>query len=332
MEMSELKIVKLNVCRICNNSHDNTTWQVREMNLGTRDTFTYFQCSRCHSLQIEDVPDDLSSYYSSASGYYSCAGDPSDDSQSGIKKLALRLRDRYAIFDKGIMGKYLFAKYPRYDMRALSQCILTDATRILDVGCGSALLLYSLKKLGFRNLLGIDAYIDADIDYDKGLKILKKTIHEIEGEWDLIMFHHCFEHVADPLETLKCVWQLLSDGGICLIRVPVVPSYAWERYQTDWAQLDPPRHIFLHSVESLNILAQQADFDIEKIVYDSTDFQFWASEQYAKDIPLMSDRSYMVDPERSIFRTAQIAAFSREAKQLNKKRQGDQAAFYLRKK
>ena len=221
--------------------------------------------------------------------------------------------------------------FPNENIRNYCQyCNLTNDTHILDIGCGSGGLLYLFAEVGLNHLLGIDPFLEKDIVYDNGLKILKKSIHDVEGKWDLIMFHHSFEHIPDPTETLCKVAELLAKGGICLIRIPTVSSFAWENYKENWVQLDAPRHFFLHSLDSILRLAEKAFLKLEKVVFDSSSFQFWGSEQYKRDIPLKSEQSYGQNPNKSIFTKADIKKFEQEAKELNLKNQGDQAAFYLR--
>jgi predicted SAM-dependent methyltransferase len=145
------------------------------------------------------------------------------------------------------------------------------------------------------------------------------------------MFHHAFEHVPDPLETLVSTARLLVPGGICLIRIPIGGSYAWEHYRTNWVQLDAPRHYFLHTVDSMRLLASRSGLLLDQVIYDSTEFQFWGSEQYQRDIPLYSPQSYKQNPQHSIFTPEQIATFHHQAEELNQQGRGDQAAFYLRK-
>jgi hypothetical protein len=70
---------------------------------------------------------------------------------------------------------------------------------------------------------------------------------------------------------------------------------------------------------------------LDSVAYDSTGFQFWGSEQYIHDIPLESERSYSKDAAHSQFSADQIAAYEAKARDLNTRRLGDQAAFYLRK-
>ena len=187
-----------------------------------------------------------------------------------------------------------------------------------------------LRKLGMKNLLGVDPFIAKDIEYENGLRIQKKEIKDVDGKWDIVMFHHSFEHISDPAKTLATVSGLLTPNGYCVIRIPIVSSYAWNHYKVNWAQLDAPRHYFLHSVESMNILADQAKLNLCKVVYDSHSFQFWGSEQYINDIPLNDKRSYAQNPKTSIFSKREISAFAKRAKELNERKQGDQAIFYLK--
>src|SRR5690606_13809129 len=114
------------------------------------------------------------------------------------------------------------------------------------------------------------------------------------------------------------------------IRVPVADSWAWRHYGTDWVQLDAPRHLFLHTRRSLDLLAADAGLVVERVADDSGAFQFWGSEQYRRDIPLRDPRSYAVNPRASDFTAAQIREFRRRAADLNARGEGDQASFYLR--
>lgn len=317
-------------CRICNNTEGNETYEVKEMQFGLREKFTYFQCPKCECLQIAEVPSDISKYYPST--YYSFLSSSPEKPQYPIIRPVKNLRNSYAVFGKGIPGRLFYRLFPAGKLRMLSRAGLKKDSSVLDVGCGSGTILYDLKELGFKHLLGVDPYIKEDIEYRNGLKILKKDIHEVDGKWDLIMFHHSFEHIPDPMETMKSVSRLLDQGGVCLIRIPTASSYAWEHYRENWVQLDAPRHFFLHSVKSIELLAGMTDLTLDEVVYDSTEFQFWGSEQYKRDIPLYNPEKQSFGRSSSLFSRKEIAAFRRMATELNQKNQGDACAFFLRKK
>ncbi len=146
-----------------------------------------------------------------------------------------------------------------------------------------------------------------------------------DGQWDVIMFHHSFEHMEDQAGTLAMAKSKLAADGICLLRVPVV-SWAWKYYGVDWVQLDAPRHACLHTPRSLALTARAASFQIAKTIYDSRDFQFWGSELYRAGVPLVEGKKDL----RRRFGRKQMQSFAIRAKELNQRGEGDQAAFILR--
>lgn len=314
-------------CKICHNEKDNKVFEVREMMFDLRETFRYFQCSSCQCLQIETIPQNISMHY--PDNYYSF--NDLIKPQNRFRSLPGRLRDRYAVWNNGLVGRLIYARYPNYTLRALNELSINKDTSILDIGCGTGRSVYSLRELGLKKLLGIDPYISSDIKYNNGVVIQKKEIREVDGKWDVVMLHHTFEHIANPLENLQLIANLMTSKGHCIIRIPVVPSYAWEHYGVNWVQLDAPRHFFLHSVKSMNILADQCGLEVRNVIYDSTAFQFWGSEQYVRDIALKNERSYSVNADGSIFTSKDISNFTKRAKELNATNQGDQAIFYISK-
>lgn len=315
-------------CRVCGNAAGNTAHRLREMMFGYRDEFDYMECAACKCVQIVDIPSSISKYYPSTYHSFAPVGP-----RRRFRRLPAKLRDRYALSRRGMIGKLLSRRSPPDPaLESLARINPTDGMRILDVGCGSGLLLNALADLGFRNLLGVDPFLPGDVQRDNGVKLLKTSLSGITGEFDVIMFHHSFEHLADPHESLNAAQRLLSPGGHCVIRMPTVTCYAWRYYGTNWVQLDAPRHFCIHSVESVRILADRSGLELSEIKYDSTAFQFWASEQYGRDISLYDPRSYAVAPGRSIFTKKQIEVFQRRAAELNGADMGDQAVFYLTKR
>lgn len=316
------------VCKVCLNSEGLTEYMVKEMMFGIREEFNYFQCNACNCLQILKMPDNMEQYY--PPNYYSYSSQASKNKKSIIGFLK-KERNKYAVFNKGFAGKMMYNRFPIAEFRALSEVPITRQSKILDVGCGSGFFLLELQKLGFENLVGVDPYLNKDISYENGVKVLKKSIHDVKNNKDVIIFHHSFEHLHDPLETLQSVYKLLNKGGYCIIRVPTSSSYAWKHYKEHWVQLDAPRHFFIHSLESMEFLTKKVGLHLEKTIYDSTGFQFWGSEQYKNNIPLTDQKSYSENPKKSIFTAEQIKAFKRKAVELNKKGQGDSCAFIIKK-
>ena len=315
----------MKTCVICKNSFNNRTYIVREMFFGWKDEFEYFECNNCGCLQINGIPADLEKYY--PSNYYS---------YGKLKKvfpLKIFLKNRIFrhYFVKPNLIGYFFANRmnPPLNPEWFNRANLSFDAKILDLGSGSGELLARMHNAGFRNILGVDPYIENDLELSNGIKILKKEILNVDDDFDFIILHHSFEHMADPLLVLKKLYQILRPNRYVLIRIPVSSSYAWKEYNVNWVQLDAPRHLFLHSIDSMQLLATQTGFQIENIVFDSSAFQFWGSEQYLRNVPLRSDNSYLVNPDKSIFTLEQIRIYEKKAIELNDKNEGDSACFYL---
>ncbi len=316
-------------CRICGNSANNTPYIVREMMFGFRDEFEYFQCSNCECLQATEIPETLNKYY--PTDYYSFS-EPTLSKLNKIWWFFKHQRTGYYLSGKGIMGSILVKLFgePRLPKWVRSAEVHVDS-RILDVGCGAGHMLIYLHKKGFSDLTGFDPYIQEDHYYENGVRVLKRDLGEPSESFEFIMLHHSFEHVADPLNTLKALHEKTEYKGLVMIRIPIASSFAWKQYKTNWVQLDAPRHLFLHSIKSMELLSKGAGFEIESIEFDSDAFQFWGSEQYIKEIPLHDRRSYKYGLDGSIFTKNDIMRFQNKAEELNAAKQGDQACFLLRK-
>lgn len=300
---------------------------------GTREQFDYFECDECGTLQIAEVPD-LAPHY--PDNYFAFGEMEIDIGTDRKRRLASKFAGKYFLTGKSAVGKFIVGKKPwirdhypaSFDYRPLG---LDLDSRILDFGCGAGRLLQTLHYFGFRDLTGADAFISKDIHSPTGVSIYKRSLEELEPHFDLVMLHHAFEHLPDPLEALKQVHRLVKPGKFCLLRIPVT-NYAWEKYGVDWVQMDPPRHLFLFTEKAMKMLAERSGFELAEVIYDSGPFQFWGSEQYIQDIPLTDPRSFNNgDLTNSVFTAGQISEWSKEAEELNRQGRGDQACFYLRK-
>ncbi len=312
-------------CRACGNRDDNRLHVFKEQHLGLGEEFEYIECAVCKSLSIMNIPVSMEKYYPSS--YYSFAARPYSQLLGFLK----RERDLAFLGKKNIIGIFLslFLPTPLY-IPWLQKLGLPGGASILDVGSGAGNLVVNLRDAGFR-ATGIDPFIDVEISYVNGARVLKQTLEETIGAFDCIMLHHCIEHMPEPREAMMKIASLLKPGGKVLIRTPVAGMHAWKIYGSNWFQLDAPRHFVIFSEQGLRMAAEKSGLKNIGVVYDSKANQFWASEQYNRGIPLAHESSHAVNPNSSMFSRAQIQEYERQARLLNAHGDGDQAAFYFEK-
>jgi len=313
----------VNLCRICRETSGPTQRfrAVERMN-GTRDGFDYIKCLICGCLQIEHIPQDLSRYY--LSDYYSFAV-----SNRRIKEWLKLQRNRQHSGAKTRVGALLTAVIgPPMFSRWLAFAD-TQSPKVLDVGSGSGHLVSDLRRVGI-DALGVDPYLADDIrDSENSLIVRSCGLTEIDEKYDLIMFHHSLEHIAEQSETLEVALDLLRPAGTILVRIPLVDSYAWRTFGLDWVQLDAPRHLYLHTRHSMTIVAERAGLNVDAIIDDSTIFQLDASKWYANGKDLRSYRHPSFFAKRLKRRLRKETAL---VGLLNMTHDGDQALFVLRRR
>jgi 2-polyprenyl-3-methyl-5-hydroxy-6-metoxy-1,4-benzoquinol methylase len=291
------------------------------MMLGTGDHFEYLNCSNCHCLQLINAPDDMGRYY--PSDYYSY--DKKNPKTTGLKinawlrKIAMRNHLGIANRAEMMIGRWRTVHFPW-----LLKGLVRLDSKILDVGCGNGFLIREMSHYGFDNLTGLDPFLSEGLaNNGESFKVLRAGLEMLEeSDFDLVMFHHSFEHLKDPLEQLKAARARVVPDGTVLIRTPVANSFAFRKYRQYWAQLDAPRHYFVHTVASIRELCNKAGFVLEKVIYDSNSFQFSGSECYLRNLRLNASNEFL---SKGVMHTFQM-----EAERLNAIHDGDSACFYLR--
>lgn len=289
-------------CQVCN-CEAGTLHVVREMVLGTCDEFIYFECSGCGGLSLSTVPSSLDRYY------------PVPPRASKSTRMPKLRRIRNAIYLSPL--SFLVNWHTCFDFEVIRQVGLTKKMSLLEVGCGPGSLVGDLRELGY-DAHGIDPHIPNDLRDRFGVRVERKSLAEVNRKYDVVLFRHTLEEL--PINGLQLAHDLVKDNGRCVVCSPLL-GWAWRTYYTDWVQLNAPRHHFIHSKKSLLLLAEKSGFAVEQVVFDSTEFQFWASESYQRNIPL----GKLTTPTRS-----QRSRMRHLAKSLNLRQQGDSAQFYLR--
>ena len=305
------------------------------MMFGMREVFSYFECDECGCLQLDPRPSDMRRYYPGEYAALTAREEPTPPPNGRLRRWLFEKRNEAQLFGGNMVWSWIAGRRPRPDLKPLPEYLRVSAvkglrTRIMDVGCGSGALLRELATAGFRDLLGVDPYLKESLRLGDNLRIVATTLDAIEERcFDLIMFHHSLEHMPRQVQTLRRAAELLADGGICLIRVPVASSEAWKQYGVDWVELDAPRHFFVHTHKSIAITARKAGMQVVRTEFDTTGFAYWGSEMYRKGLSLYDGAvRRMRDPE-AVFSPSELAHFEERAQRANRLGTGGRAIYYL---
>lgn len=315
------------VCRICGNQENNISWRLTELLFCTGESFDYFECAACGCLQIKTIPDALANYYPQeyfAFKRYDKLARPS------LRGVFDRARVRHAL-DRpnltGVIAQY-FAKPLDYVTWA-SLAGVKPRARVLDVGCGGGKVLLRMRLGGFESCQGVDPFIPETLHYRNGVVVHKCTLEELKNRGELfglIMLHHSLEHMPDQLQAMRGVEGLLSEGGAVVIRVPVASSYAWEHYREHWVSLDPPRHLYLHTHQSMHKLAEQVEMQVVSQYCDATPSTLlWSELHRRNNVSRLSGKQ-----GRVAVTTEEHAEFERLCSEANQSMRGDQAVYVLK--
>jgi len=138
-----------------------------------------------------------------------------------------------------------------------------QTNRLLDVGCGSGLLLEAARENGW-DVQGVDVSISS-VEHVRslGFEVHHGELKDIQlaGEqFDVITAAEIVEHLFDPVAVLKEAYRLLRPGGLLWLTTPHANSLAARVMKLEWRIVCPPEHLQLFSVKGLRTALRQAGF------------------------------------------------------------------------
>ncbi len=146
--------------------------------------------------------------------------------------------------------------------------------RVLDIGCGQGFFLTALESLGWE-AYGVDVDERAVSFCGRlGLsRVTKASAEEMSfpnDHFDAITMFHVLEHLHNPGAALEKAWSVLKPEGEVVITVPNTGSIAAKFFRSKWFPLEAPRHLFIFSKKSLEMLLIESGFKISS--FRSSDF------------------------------------------------------------
>ena len=139
--------------------------------------------------------------------------------------------------------------------------------KILDIGCGSGLMLNALGRVG--ETYGMDVSDEA-ISFSKEIfngRVEKGALPDVlpyeENFFDMITALDVIEHIDNDIDSISAIHSLLVPGGKCIFTVPAY-MFLWSRHD------DINQHKRRYTLSELNEKLVHAGFNVEKISYYNT--------------------------------------------------------------
>ncbi len=234
-------------CLACGSAHRSLWARASDFEYRTTgDAFAYYRCADCAALSIDPVPEDrLGEIY--PSNYYSF-----DDKTPSVLERVKQALDRR-------LFKQVLGKIPGRELAAL------------DVGGGTGWLLDQARAVEPR--LSATAVVDLDPKAGEAARAAGHEYHcqrfedfESLRKYDLILMLNIIEHVKDPTLVLAKARELLSDGGVILIKTPNHDSLDAKLFRNSyWGGLHCPRHWVIFTPESFRRAAGAAGLAVSRL-------------------------------------------------------------------
>lgn len=167
--------------------------------------FDVSACPRCGHVTYRRMPTEswLTSYYDT--GWNQDEAAKADQSIAALKEVG---------YDGGHPIAELAAQVP-----------FNPAMRVLDVGCGNGSALDTMRRKGYRNLVGLESspHRVRIAREGFGLDARRETVTEHleqKPQYDIILSHHVLEHVRDPAKMVRQFARMQPKGGYLVLATP----------------------------------------------------------------------------------------------------------------
>lgn len=201
---------------------------------GVPGDFTLVECERCGFLYLSPRPDaaEIDRFYPDTYPCHTMSID--DESPAFVRALV------------------------EYEMNKRCDAVLSAANGgrgLLDVGCGLGDFLGAMQRRGWT-ARGVEPAAGAAEQARSryGVDVFTGVLEEAPWEpesFDAITLWEVLEHVPQPVESLRQVFDLLKPGGVVVLSVPNRNALQSKVFGSYWIGYDFPRHFSVFSPDHL---------------------------------------------------------------------------------
>jgi SAM-dependent methyltransferase len=258
------------VCMVCGSIHFELRYAVTDTNQDVPGEWDILACRACGTGVLSPFPHsaEISGFYRNV--FYTEDGRRFRNWMEGIRGALGRLR-----------GVGLNRLKP-------------GKGHLLDFGSGAGHFSVAQRNAGWV-VDAVDPYSAASSDAgscrvtEAGIELLYP-----DGHFDAISLWYVIEHLPNPSQVIKEMARVLKPDGILILAQQDFSSIQARVFGDKWLYLDPPRHLWQFTCESLVTLAQKHGLRVVK--------KSWASMEMGPFSILQSTLNLIVGNRNDLFR------------------------------
>jgi len=227
--------------------------------------FAVVRCTQCglHQSWPELALESLREYYPE-SYYGTIPQPPTIKHREYLLGLGRRLYRRIA---GGAAVSYLGCRLPPSWVEWVLP-MRREPGALLDVGAGVGRFVGGAKSLGWRpealDMGSVVVRVGGSLNipvYQGTLEEIIPQLHRMERRYDLMSLNHVLEHLPCPVRALRGACEVLADGGVIRIQIPLWRQAFVRIFRTYWSALDLPRHRWHFSPADIRRIAKEVGLD-----------------------------------------------------------------------
>ena len=254
-------------CPLCDGAESDLVFTCEDYTV-SHEKFPIHECRQCGFVYTKEIPEEKSigEYYKSDT-YIS----HSDQKKGIINQVYAKVRN-YTLKQKVNWARQF-----------------AQGNDIVDLGAGTGYFVNALQKSKF-SVVGFEPDQDArKVALDNfGLHLKPLDLFYEQEKIENLTMWHVLEHVYHLQNFLNFIAEKMTKGGAWIFAVPNCESWDAQKYKSDWAAWDVPRHLYHFKKDQIKMIADQYGFSVEKIIPMHFDAYYVAllSEKYKKGNPL----------------------------------------------